>query len=167
MTTETRMNMIEATKTCFRKYFVMRGRARRAEFWWFYLATFILTSIATLFDVMLFGFEDEDPTPISSLVTLAVFIPTITAAVRRLHDTGKPGYYIFAPVLLAIIGIGAGAALITSLGGAGAIIAGVIVAAGLLLQLYWMVQKSDPDTNKYGPNPITNPDGQNVSEVFE
>ena len=161
------MNIIDATKTCFRKYFVMRGRARRAEFWWFYLATMIMTTIATLFDVMIFGFGDEDPTPISSLVTLAVFIPTLTAAVRRLHDTGKPGYYIFAPILFAAIGIGFGAALGPTLGTPGAIIAGLIVVAGLLLQLYWMIQISDPDTNKYGPNPITNPDGQNVSEVFE
>lgn len=66
------MSFMDAIKTCFSKYFDFSGRARRSEYWWFYLFVFILSLI-----------------PFVNLLTIATIIPTISAAARRLHDTDR------------------------------------------------------------------------------
>ncbi|NOR62327.1 MAG: DUF805 domain-containing protein [Rhodobacteraceae bacterium] len=144
--------MIKATKTCFRKYFVLRGRATRAEYWWFYLATILASLSALITDGLIWGFS-EDPGPIEIVISLAIIIPSITVMVRRLHDTGKSGYYVLFPLVGIIAGIAFGALLGPSMGQPASYGAGFIIVSGFILQLWWLVKPSQPNSNKFGPNP--------------
>ncbi|MEM9344126.1 MAG: DUF805 domain-containing protein [Pseudomonadota bacterium] len=158
------MGFKEAVTICFQKYVKISGRARRAEFWWFYLFTILLAIVAAILDGLLFGFDLDAPTPIGVVTSLAVLVPTITVIVRRLHDTGRPGYYIFVPLIGLVVG-----ALIMGIGLASnvsVIIGALVMAAGFILQLVWLIQKSQPGTNKYGPSPLEHP-GQDMADVFE
>jgi len=72
------------------------GRARRSEYWYFFLVN-VLVSIS--FNVI--GMALGGATFIgllSMLFTLAVLIPSIAVAVRRMHDVGKSGWYALIPV---------------------------------------------------------------------
>ena len=82
------MTLGESISTCFKKYFVIQGRASKSEFWWFQL-------IWTTCFVLTFVFGSE---PISAFllgVIIIIFIPLFTVGVRRLHDTGRSGFHYF------------------------------------------------------------------------
>jgi hypothetical protein len=49
------MDFGEAVKTCFRKYFVFRGRGQRSEYWYFYLFTILGGIVFSILDAVLFG----------------------------------------------------------------------------------------------------------------
>lgn len=49
------MGMVDAVKTCFRKYADFSGRASRPEYWWFFLFTVIITAILGILDAAIFG----------------------------------------------------------------------------------------------------------------
>ena len=155
--------MISATKTCFQKYFTLSGRAGRAEFWWFMLFQVLIGVVAVSLDVLVFGLATLDSDfggVFGNLISLAVLIPTITVTVRRLHDTGKPGYYIFVPVLLFVVPIALAA--LVAIPGIQWLVGGAIIAGGILF-FWWMVQPSDPGPNAYGSG-----QGQAaLAEVFE
>ena len=51
------MDFMEAVKTCLSKYFDFKGRARRSEYWWFYLFTIIGSIITGIIDTIIFGVE--------------------------------------------------------------------------------------------------------------
>lgn len=99
-----------AIKTCFNKFASFEGRANRSEYWYWWLFTFLLNFVPFV------GW-------IAALVTL---IPSISVAVRRLHDIGKSGWWYWL-CLIPIIGWIA------------------------LIILY--CQSSEPGENEYGPNP--------------
>lgn len=103
------MGFLEAIKTCFGKYATFSGRARRSEFWWFVLLNLILGCIP--FIGMIWG--------------LGVLIPSIAVGVRRLHDTGRSGWWY----LLCLVPI-----------------------ANLVL-IYFFICDSQPGANQYGENP--------------
>ena len=87
------MNMIEAVKSVLSQYVGFRGRARRSEFWYWYLATLIASFIIAILE-MLMGLGSDGSGPLSSILTLALFLPTLSVAFRRLHDTGRSGWWI-------------------------------------------------------------------------
>ncbi|MBC7803802.1 MAG: DUF805 domain-containing protein [Candidatus Parcubacteria bacterium] len=76
------MTFGESIRTCFSKYADFSGRAIRSEYWWWVLFT-MLVSIAI-------GIVSEMA---SGLFSLAVLLPTIAAATRRLHDTDRSGWW--------------------------------------------------------------------------
>jgi Na+-translocating ferredoxin:NAD+ oxidoreductase subunit E len=78
-----------------RKYTDFNGRARRPEFWFFYLFNIILSIIPSLF-----GFEI-----LSSIYALFILIPSVAVGVRRMHDIGKSGWYILIPVYSFILAL--------------------------------------------------------------
>lgn len=84
------------------RYAKFDGRARRAEFWWFWLANVIvLIVLATLA-----GAVSEVLWVLYALYALAMFVPSLAVAVRRLHDTGKTGWLLllgFVPVVGPIV----------------------------------------------------------------
>ena len=110
-----------AVKTCFKKYFDFKGRARRSEYWWFSLFGAILYFVWGLliaFIVVPMGFEAAtgsdvvtDPTPlfmfllavITWLPLLFIIIPLYAALTRRLHDSGHSGWWVVASLVLTII----------------------------------------------------------------
>ena len=106
------MDFMTAVKTCFGKYVTFSGRAQRSEFWWFVLFLMVANFILTMVDSFLFGtvttmpggFQAETNTPIfSGIFGLATFLPGISVAVRRLHDTDRSGWWYWI-ILVPIIG---------------------------------------------------------------
>ncbi|MEO0498696.1 MAG: DUF805 domain-containing protein, partial [Pseudomonadota bacterium] len=61
---------------------------------------------------------------VNGIVTLALILPSLGVTARRLHDIGKSGWWQLV---------------------------GLIPLIGLILMIYWTIQKSDPGPNEYGP----------------
>ncbi len=90
------MTFQQSVVTCLQKYFVFSGRASRSEFWWFQLFLCIVNVALSAT-----GF-----TALQSLAGLAFMMPSLAAACRRLHDSGRTGWWlllILAPVVGWII----------------------------------------------------------------
>jgi uncharacterized membrane protein YhaH (DUF805 family) len=89
------------------KFFVLRGRAGRSEFWWWvlaYLTTVIVAGRIDLqFDGVLFGgTEGLPPFPITTFVLIALLPAHIAVSARRLHDAGRSAWWLalgIVPVL--------------------------------------------------------------------
>ena len=92
------MTFSEAVKTCLvAKYATFSGRATRSEYWYFVLFGYLLAIL-----VILFGTIVESPElmiGLSSVLTLILLIPGLAACVRRLHDTGRSGWWYFLAIL--------------------------------------------------------------------
>ena len=84
------MALIENWKlVVLERYAKFDGRAGRGEFWWFVLANFlvvivlaILIQISGIFWILYAGYA------------LALLVPSIAVAIRRLHDTNKSGWWL-------------------------------------------------------------------------
>jgi uncharacterized membrane protein YhaH (DUF805 family) len=87
-----RMGFGDAIKTCFRKYAVFKGRARRPEYWWWTLFNLLLSVALALADWAIAGVNG--PEVLSNLANLALFLPSLAVGVRRLHDTDRSGWWI-------------------------------------------------------------------------
>ena len=115
------------------RYAKFDGRASRSEFWYFVLFYFIANLILALVDAFVIN-PMLGATPAQAgqggflqiIFALALLVPSIAIAVRRLHDIGKSGWWY----LIAFIPV-----------------------IGLLVLLYFFVLNSQPDTNQYGSNP--------------
>lgn len=87
----------------------------------FFLFNAIISLVLTLLDKLL-----HIGTLLTTLYSLAVLLPSLSVAVRRLHDTGRSGWWLFI-ALIPII--------------------------GAIILLVFMCLDSQPGDNKYGPNP--------------
>ena len=76
------MSLSDSVKACLSKYATFEGRSSRSEYWWFWLAVFILSYIPF----------------IGIVVCLGCMIPLIAAGVRRLHDTDHCGWWLICPI---------------------------------------------------------------------
>lgn len=86
--TSSSMSMMEAVKTCFSKYCTFKGRAKRAEFWYFVLFNYIVQII--LYVIGMGVCQDLNMAMIlSGIYGLAVFLPGLAVNFRRLHDLNK------------------------------------------------------------------------------
>ncbi|MBL6427139.1 MAG: DUF805 domain-containing protein [Maritimibacter sp.] len=122
------MDMKIAVETVLRdKYVEFNGRARRAEFWWFILFVFVVSTILSLIDMALFEGVLQDIGPLSAIFTLITLIPAIAVTARRLHDVGRSGWWQLL-FLLPVI--------------------------GFLVILFWAVQKGTDGPNEYGRDPL-------------
>lgn len=80
-------------------YAIFDGRARRSEYWYFFLVNSI---IAFLFGVI--GKAAEIPI-LSAIYSLAVLLPAIGVSIRRMHDVGKSGWFILIPIYNLILAL--------------------------------------------------------------
>jgi len=104
-----------------KKYADFNGRARRKEFWMFFLFNLIVAIVLGVIDSMI-------GIPVLGLIySLGVLLPSLAVGARRLHDTGKSGWWLLL---------------------------GLIPLVGLILIIFW-VMDSNPGDNQYGPNPKT------------
>jgi uncharacterized membrane protein YhaH (DUF805 family) len=81
------MGMPEAVRSVLTQYAIFSGRARRSEFWWFFLFNVILSFVASLLDVAI------DVPIFGWVVTLALLIPSLAVGARRLHDVDRTGWW--------------------------------------------------------------------------
>jgi uncharacterized membrane protein YhaH (DUF805 family) len=86
-----------------RKYVEFSGRAKRREYWMFVLVNLIISVILSFIDRAL-GFTSETGFGLlSGIYSLAVLLPSLAVTVRRLHDTGRSGWWILI-ALIPIVG---------------------------------------------------------------
>lgn len=110
-----------------KKYAVLTGRAQRAEYWYFFLINLLVGIVLVIVDSITGTFHDTSGLGLlSGLYYLAVLIPGVAVSVRRLHDTGRSGWWLLV---------------------------GLIPLVGGLVLLFFMVQDSKPRSNEYGPYP--------------
>lgn len=148
MDNKTTINM-ETIKNNFNQYFVdvlknhyadFKGRANRPMFWYFLLYQFIIGFIAG------FVFELIHLPILANLVVLALIVPSLGMSVRRLHDLGKPWYWLLIgiiPGLLALISFYTLPSLIN--------IFGLLQLIGNLVLLVLFCTKGEDKANAWGP----------------
>lgn len=108
----------------------INGRARRAEYWYWVLFWLIGYFLCVVVDFTLNPQTTESDQSVgifTSIYSLATLVPYITVTVRRLHDTGRSGWYYFI---------------------------GIIPVVGWLSLLYFILDFDESYENKYGVNPI-------------
>ena len=91
------MGFVDAVRTCLSKYASFAGRGRRAEYWWFVLFFYLALCAGGVID----GAIGTDPLVVFA-VYLGLMLPAVAALVRRLHDTGRSGWWwlvTFVPVI--------------------------------------------------------------------
>ena len=108
------MNFRIAIIKCFMLYFVFKGRAKRAEFWWFFLFLMILGVMTSIIDSTLgtqivtndmgtiTEVDDQKTGIFSTVVQLITFIPGLAVGARRLHDTNRSGWWQLLWVVILI-----------------------------------------------------------------
>lgn len=125
------MNFGQAIQSCFKNYIGFEGRACRSEFWYWTLF-FMIVSVATLIlDSLLFTgsvmLAMDSLSPLNTLFSLALFLPSLALIIRRLHDTGRSGWWVL-PVFIPVVGI--------------------------IFYIAWGAQKGDGTSNQFGANPL-------------
>lgn len=122
-----------------KKYAVFTGRARRKEFWWFHLVTVIITGVLGFIDREE-GFMDPgtDRGLLESLFTLAMLVPSASVSIRRLHDTGRNGWWLFISVVPLV---------------------------GLITFVVFMALDGQKGENDYGPDPKEANDGPQPADL--
>jgi len=103
-----------------KKYAVFSGRARRQEYWMFALFNIVISIVLSIIGSVL------DLGILSIIYSLAVLLPSLGVSVRRLHDTGKSGWWI----LIALIPL-----------------------AGVIILIVFLATEGKREPNAYGPDP--------------
>ena len=110
-----------------KKYAVFSGRARRKEYWYFFLFNFIIGIVLGVIDAATGSVSKEAGMGLlGSIYALAILIPGTAVSVRRIHDTDRSGWWLLI---------------------------GLIPLIGAIVLLVFMVRDSTPGENQYGVNP--------------
>ena len=111
----------------FRKYAVFEGRARRKEYWFFALFNFFAIAVLSVVDMLFGNFNVQlELGLLSGAYALVILIPSLSVSVRRLHDTGRSGWWALVNFLPLV---------------------------GWIVMAVFAALDSEPGANRYGPNP--------------
>jgi len=119
------MNFGQAIGSGFKNYVGFEGRACRSEYWFWVLFVFVVSLATAILDQVLFS--DSAVSILNTLFGLAVFLPGLAVAIRRLHDIDKSGWWILL---------------------------GLIPIVGWIILIVWAVQKGDGASNRFGGDPL-------------
>ncbi|MFF7975538.1 DUF805 domain-containing protein [Streptomyces sp. NPDC007905] len=103
-----------------KKYAVFSGRARRQEYWMFFLFNLIISIVLTVVDRAI------GSNILSLIYTLAILLPGLGVTIRRLHDTGRSGWWIFISLVPLV---------------------------GTIILIVFLASEGKAEPNQYGPNP--------------
>ncbi|MEP6869807.1 MAG: DUF805 domain-containing protein [Novosphingobium sp.] len=132
------MTFSESIKTCLSKYTTWQGRASRSEYWFFFLFVMISMAVAAAIDNAL-GTTFKFMNPANgmevsigygytyALVGLGLMLPNLAVMVRRLHDTGRSGWWYWIALIPLI---------------------------GIILLLVWFCSRGTVGNNEYGSDPL-------------
>ena len=96
------MTIQESIKVCLRKYVDFSGRATRAEFWWWVLATTVVGIVLGVADSWIDVLADRSSFTLFGIIfALVVLLPHLAVSARRLHDIGKTGWWQLLWAILA------------------------------------------------------------------
>ena len=113
--------------TAIKRYAQFSGRAGRPEYWYFSLIYLLAAVILTVLDLIAGWYSrDAGIGLLSALFSIAVFVPSLAVTVRRLHDTGRNGWW----TLVAVVPL-----------------------VGIIVLLVFLAQRSDPAPNAWGDGP--------------
>lgn len=115
-----------------KKYVVFSGRARRKEYWMFYLINILISLALGVAAGIMAGASGQDGPAdlILWIYTLAILLPSLGVTVRRLHDTGRSGWWLLI---------------------------GLIPVVGAIVLLVFTLLDGQPGQNEYGPDPKAEP----------
>jgi uncharacterized membrane protein YhaH (DUF805 family) len=160
------MTFTQAVRSALTSYATFSGRARRSEYWWFYLFTLLVGVATSLIDALLNAAFNNEIGIAGVITSLALLLPTLAVTSRRLHDTGRTGWWMLLPAIPLVATIVVAIAALFSVlfsadaGGtpAPALIALLVacvlltLTAGIVLTVF-LCLNSSPGPNKYGPSP--------------
>ena len=92
------MNFTKSIEVCFNKFTNFDGRASKSEFWWFQLFCIIVQIVGMLIDALL-GYAEL----FVWIGYIIVLLPSLAVGARRLHDSGRSGWWQL--LYLTFIGI--------------------------------------------------------------
>lgn len=118
---EENFGLFDWTMKCLKNYANFSGRARRKEYWYFYLFQILIGLLIGL-GLGIMGMSDNGIDAISGLLSLFFLLPTLAAGVRRLHDVDRSGWWML--LMFTII--------------------------GLIPLLIWTVMETKPESNQWG-----------------
>lgn len=104
-----------------KNYAGFSGRARRKEYWMFTLIHFVITLVLAGIDMAVGSYPI-----IYGIYALALFLPALAVTVRRLHDTGRSGWWIFISAIPLV---------------------------GTIILIVFLASESKTEANKFGDNP--------------
>lgn len=169
------MSIREAIKVCFQKYATFSGRARRSEYWFFFLFCLLVSIFLSILDMLLFDkgifsvtiFGKPNAIGLSFIFSLVVLLPRITVTFRRLHDIGKSGWLCLPLFIINLILPFVDETWLETLANQSLGIAITLLVVLLLflayaiLMLVWLCRDSEPDANRWGWNPKFSSDSNN------
>jgi uncharacterized membrane protein YhaH (DUF805 family) len=178
------MGMFAAVGSVYANMFNFSGRARRAEYWWYFLFILIMSFILqgavvywllshpeysvafrseAAMQTVLKQYEDQVLrwSGYSFLGTLFLYwIPQLAVTVRRLHDTGRSGWWMFKPFILGILGavvLGFVSGLMGTGGTPSPALMLMAMTVPFAASIWYLVVLCLPGTrgnNRFGPDPI-------------
>lgn len=100
-----------AVRRIFKKYATFSGRASRSEFWWWYLVNTLVSIVLNVISTATRSSDPQHPITAGGIVvyiilglySLAILVPSLAVAWRRLHDTNRSGAWYFIG-LIPIVG---------------------------------------------------------------
>jgi uncharacterized membrane protein YhaH (DUF805 family) len=104
-----------------KNYAGFSGRARRTEYWMFFLFNVIIDIVLNVITLAI-----QQVSILGTIYGLAVLIPGLAVGVRRLHDTGRSGWWLLI---------------------------GLVPLIGAIVLIVFMATDGEPGDNAYGPNP--------------
>jgi uncharacterized membrane protein YhaH (DUF805 family) len=110
-----------------KKYAVFKGRAQRAEYWYFVLISAIIGLILMSIDAGGTFPAEFTASRLTTIGSLFFLLPSISVGVRRLHDIGYSGWWYLVWSLVPVF--------------------------GQIILFFLLITDSSPGSNKYGPNP--------------
>ena len=119
------MSFPDAVKVCLSKYADFSGRARRSEFWFFFLFTVLVGIVASIIDAILGTKNGSGTGLVESIANLALILPGLAVGARRLHDTGRSAWWLLLWLAICV---------------------------GWIVLIVFYCLDSKPD-NQYGPSP--------------
>ncbi len=114
------MNFREALESSLNQYAGFSGRASRSEYWWFFVFNLVVTVVVSVISAAI-------SFPVLGLVaTVALILPGLAVAVRRLHDTSRSAWWLLV---------------------------GVIPLIGAIILIVFFCLDGTPNENQFGPSP--------------
>jgi uncharacterized membrane protein YhaH (DUF805 family) len=132
------MSMFDWYRKVISQYVDFSGRARRSEYWYFALVNIIIGFVLGLVDSIIGTTSSGGFGILGGIYLLAILVPSIAVAARRLHDTGRSGWWLLI---------------------------GLIPIIGAIVLLVFVVQDSQPGSNQWGPNPKEPPFEETIDEI--
>ncbi len=149
---------LEALQVCFRKYVTFSGRASRSEYWFFVLWQILIGFVTGFIDGFVVG-ATGGFSPLNSIASLVLLLPTLAVSWRRLHDIDRSGWWIggFYLAMIVLVGVAsfafAGLDIDTMADGSGVLIFGIFGLGFIIYSIVMLVffcTRGTPGPNRYG-----------------